>query len=108
MARYSIEFYGKKKNNEIGLFISSLQKSTIAKSLRIMDGLQRYGLMIGMPFVKKVDTDLYELRVCGNENVRYIFTTRGTIFHILHAFKKKTNKITKNDLTIAKNRQYTV
>lgn len=108
MPIYSIEFYGSKKNNEIKLFIQSLQKSSIAKSVRIMDRLQQYGLSIGMPFVKKIDNNLYELRVCGNEDIRYLFITRGTIFYIVHAFKKKTNRITKNDLTIAKKRMYTI
>jgi phage-related protein len=108
MALYTIEFYGNKRNNEIESFIKSLQKQTIAKTLRIMDLLTKYGLHIGMPYVKKIQSDLFELRVKGGEEVRYIFTTKGTVCYMLVAFKKKTNKIPTNYLTIAKKRMYNV
>jgi len=108
MSIYQIEFYGNKRNNEIESFMSNLQPSTISKSIRIMNLLKKRGLIIGMPFIKKIDNDLYELRIKGREEVRYLFGTFGTIFYIVHAFKKKTNKITKNDLTIAKKRLYNI
>ncbi len=108
MPTYQVEFYGNKIDNEIEHFIKSLQKPTIAKSLRIIDLLQKYGLSIGMPYVKKIEDNLYELRVRGGEEVRYLFTMKKATFYIIFAFKKKTEKTPKNHLTIARKRIYNI
>lgn len=57
--------------------------------------------MIGMPYVKKIRADLYELRVRGKEETRFLFTVSKKTITVLHGFKKKRNKIPQKEIKIA-------
>lgn len=60
---------------------------------------------MGMPIIKKVDTDLWEIRCrLDNKIARIIFTFYENFIVLLHGFIKKTPKISTNDLKIAKRR----
>ena len=93
-------------NNEIEEFISSLEKSTIAKVLRTFDLLETFGNRLGMPHSKKVDDGLFELRVRGVQEVRFLYTFRkGEIVIVLHGFIKKSQKILSKQLQLAQQRK---
>ena len=93
-------------NNEIEEFISSLEKSTIAKVLRTFDLLETFGNRLGMPHSKKVDDGLFELRVRGVQEVRFLYTFRkGEIVIVLHGFIKKSQKIPSKQLRLAQQRK---
>ena len=62
----NIQFYDK----EVECFIRSLQKPTIAKALRMLDLLERFGYKLGMPHSKQITAGLFELRVRGMQEVR--------------------------------------
>lgn len=51
-------------------FIQSLEKLTVAKILRTIDLLERFGLHLGMPHAKKAKDHLLELRIRGHQEVR--------------------------------------
>ena len=65
-----------------------------------------FGWPLGMPLVKKIDTDLWELRsnLSNNRISRVLFTIYSDMMILLHAFIKKTSKTPKNDLGTAKRR----
>lgn len=74
-------------------FIVTLEKSTIAKILRTMDLLEKFGYQLRSPHVKKIKCNLFELRIRGQQEVRLLYSFyRGEIF-ILHGFIKKSQKI---------------
>ena len=65
----------------------------------------QYGWPIGMPLIKKIDKDLWELRSRLKDRIsRVILTVHEDYFVLLHGFIKKTQKIPKRDLDIANNR----
>ncbi len=70
-------------------FIKSLSPSTIAKVSHGIDLLEKHGRFVGMPHVKKLNKDLFELRVRGKEEVRIIYAFVKNKIYLLHAFKKK-------------------
>lgn len=86
-------------DNKLEKFIWSLEKSTIAKVLRTIDLLEKFGNKLEMPHSKKIDGDLFELRVRGKQEVRifYIFNEGGAV--LLHACIKKTGKIPARELS---------
>ena len=89
-------------DKKIQRFIKSLEKSTIAKLLRTVNILEQFGYEIGMPYSKKVDHDLFELRVRGQQEIRILYAFhQGSIF-LLHGFIKKSNRIPPKELLIAK------
>lgn len=57
-----------------------------------------------MPYVKKITSQLFELRIKEREEVRFLFTVRKNKIIILHGFKKKKGKIPKKEIEIAQKR----
>lgn len=92
-----ILFFDKK----VEKFISSLDRSTIAKVLRTMDLLTRFGHELGMPHSKALKEGLFELRIRGVQEVRliYLFHSHAAVF--VHGFVKKSQKMPERDLAIA-------
>jgi len=51
-------------------FIQSLEKSTIAKTLRTIDLLEKFGYDLKFPHSKKIAKNLLELRIRGRQEIR--------------------------------------
>jgi len=85
-----------------------LKKLTAADRKNIGDDIRtvEFGYPIGMPFVGKIDTGLWEVRsnLSNNRISRVLFTVYSDMMVLLHAFIKKTSKTPKNDLNTAKRR----
>lgn len=65
----------------------------------------QFGWPLGMPLVRKLDKDLWEIRSRLPERIaRVIFTTGERRMVLLHGFIKKSQKTPKEDLELAKNR----
>lgn len=64
------------------------------------------GWPIGMPIVRKLEKDLWEVRVnLGDMIARVLFTVDGTVMILLHGFIKKSQKTPAPDLATAKQRK---
>lgn len=58
-----------------------------------------------MPVVRKIDTEIWEVRSnLKNRIARTLFTIEGDLMVLLHGFIKKTQKTPQNELEIAKGR----
>ena len=65
----------------------------------------QFGWPIGMPVVRKLDTDLWEIRSrLSNRIARIIFTVDHNVMILLHGFIKKSPKTPRQDLEVAKHR----
>jgi phage-related protein len=65
----------------------------------------QFGWPLGMPMVRKLDRDLWEVRSSlSNRIARVIFTVNDGIMVLLHGFIKKSQKTPANDLALAKQR----
>ncbi len=62
---------------------------------------------IGYPTVRKLDTDLWEVRtdISDKRICRVMFTVNGKKMILLHAFIKKTQKTPKEDMELGKKRR---
>ena len=85
-------------HRDVEKFILSLQKPTIAKTLRTIELLERFGHKLGMPHSKKVHQHIFELRVRGIQEVRILYVLRGNEAFLLHGFLKKSDRIPKREL----------
>jgi phage-related protein len=83
-------------------FLNSLDIETQAKTERAVELLEDYGHNLGMPHSKKVEKGIYELRVLGKKKVRLLYATKKRRAYLLHGFIKKTRKIPKKELDIAR------
>ena len=65
----------------------------------------QYGWPIGMPLIRKIEKDLWEVRSHVSSGIaRVFFTVKGVVMILLHGFIKKSNKIPQNELDTARRR----
>ncbi|WP_186145447.1 type II toxin-antitoxin system RelE/ParE family toxin [Burkholderia gladioli] len=63
------------------------------------------GWPIGMPVVRKIRKDLWEVRVTLHKRIaRIIFTVSGSEMVLLHGFIKKQQALAKQDIDLAEER----
>jgi len=90
---YYVEYEGGVKK-----FIDLVQISTKAKLTRAVRLMIEYGPDLGMPLSRKIDSQLYELRIRGTQEVRIFYTCFKKTIVMLHGFVKKTQKIPRREL----------
>lgn len=66
--------------------------------------LEEYGPFLGMPHARKLEGQLYELRIRGKDEIRIFYAFVKNQICLLHAFKKKTQEIPKREIEIAQQR----
>lgn len=86
---------------EFKKFIDKLDKESKARLTRDIDFLKENGSSLKMPFAKKIDKQLWELRTSGKQRVRIIYSIKGTQVYVIHWFIKKTQKIPTKELKTA-------
>lgn len=63
------------------------------------------GWPLGMPLIRKIDKDLWEVRTRLTDGIaRVLFTVDGEYMILLHGFIKKSQKTPQNELKTALNR----
>jgi len=81
-------------------FIEELDKKTRAKIYRYLALLQEYGPNLPRPYADHVKGKIKELRVktsVGGIRILYFFFIRHNVI-MLHAFKKKTQKLPEREI----------
>jgi phage-related protein len=91
-----------KIDDNVSNFIESLEDPTIAKVLRTIDLLEKFGHALSLPHSKPLGKGLFELRIRGEQDVRifYAFHEAGAV--LLHAFIKKSSHTPQKELAAAK------
>lgn len=88
----------------IELFLRMLDAGTQAKVIHLIDLLERYGPRLGMPHSKRIEHNLYELRIRGTTEIRIFYCYQNKSIYLLHTFKKKTQKTPQRELKLARAR----
>jgi phage-related protein len=69
----------------------------------------QYGWPLGMPLIRKLESDLWEVRSRLRDDVaRVIFTVDGDMLILLHGFIKKSQKTPQSELELARHRLRTL
>ncbi len=84
--------------DDVEKFIKSLEKVTIAKTIRTIELLEYFENQLGMPHSKKVEKAIFELRVRGAQEVRILYTFHKKQAFLLCGFVKKSRKIPKKQI----------
>ncbi len=79
-------------------FIFKLDKQTLAKLTREIDLLELRGPVLPEPYVKKIQKQIWELRIRGKIEVRILYTVKNSNVYLLSWFIKKSHKTTLSDL----------
>ena len=66
----------------------------------------QYGWPLGMPLIRKLEPDLWEVRSAIDRGIaRVLFTVEDDVMVLLHGFVKKTAKTPSTDLQVARERR---
>jgi len=105
--KMEIEFFKSGNANPVGEFLDSLQEKERAKVMRNIGLLKQYGLNAGGNFIEPIGEGIFSLRtVFSGVNIRLLFfAVIGNQVVILSGFKKKTNKIPRREIDIARERK---
>lgn len=85
-------------------FINEQDETTHAKILHSIQLLQNNGPYLKLPYVKKLQDKLYELRISGKIAIRIFYTIHGGKYYFLHAFTKKSEKTPNREFKTAVDR----
>lgn len=85
-------------------FMEEQNDEVYTKILRSIKLLREGGSFLRPPDARKISKNLYELRIRGKEAIRIFYTKIQEGYLLLHAFKKKTQKIPNKELKIALDR----
>ncbi len=100
--KWKITFYSDKVESQTLKFPAGI----LANFLHIAEMIADLGPNIGKPYVGRLDKSLYEIRAKGKEGIgrsAYCVVNDKEIV-ILHSFIKKSQKTSKKDLNLAKQR----
>ena len=86
--------------------ILQLPAGFVARFLRVAERMEIYGPDLGMPHTRALGGGLFELRLKAAEGIARVFycTLVGRRIVMLHQFTKKSEKIPKRELNIARKR----
>ena len=101
-----VVFYKTETGNEpVREWLKSLSRAdrkTIGEDIKTV----QLGWPLGMPMVRKLDRNLWEVRSTIEKRIdRVLFTMDEDIMVLLHGFIKKSEKTSKNDLKLAQTRK---
>ena len=83
------------------LELTATDRKTIGEDIKTV----QFGWPLGMPLVRKMEKDLWEVRVhLDNRIARVLFTVSGGKAVLLHGFIKKSQATPQTDLKLAKDR----
>ena len=85
--------------------LSAVERKRIGEEIKTV----QYGWPLGMPLVRKMDKDLWEVRVnLPTRIARVLFTVQDGLIVLLHGFIKKSQATPKSDLQLAKSRMRSI
>lgn len=82
-------------------FLESLDQSLRERAQRMIDLLRTEANALRMPYSKSIGKGLFEIRILGNEQIRIIYFFHNRQAVLLHAFFKKTMRISRKDMKTA-------
>ena len=85
-------------HGDVEAFLNTLDAPTIAKALRTIDLLEKFGPALRLPHSKPVAKGLFELRTRGQQEVRILYTFHKGSAVLLHGFVKKSAKMPTKEL----------
>ncbi len=84
--------------------IKALSEVTQAQVVHLIELLELREYHLAMPYSKRIEKDLYELRVLGEQSIRIFYTFHKNRAVLLHLVTKKAQKLQKKDLETARKR----
>jgi len=91
-------------NTKVEVETMSFPLGILANFLHIAEMIEEFGPALGSPYTKALKDGLFEVRAKGKEGIGRSFfcTVKGKEVIILHSFIKKSQKIPKKEIQLAR------
>jgi len=99
-----LEYETARGERPVAEFIKNQQPQAIAKIAHLIDLLEIHRNLLGMPHAKRLEQNLYELRVKGKEEIRIIYGFVGKTIYLLSGFKKQKQRTPRKEIETARKR----
>lgn len=102
---WKVEYYHTSRGSyPVREFIAFQDRKTQLKVQSAIQILVQYGPFLMSPYMRKLQRNLYELRIKSQVAIRIFYSPKSDKYILLHAFKKKTQKTPDKELRIALDR----
>jgi phage-related protein len=101
---WQVIFYKDNKGVEpVKDFILNQPDGAIGEILHVFDLLYKFNISLGKPYVEKVQGKIWSLRIKHSSDYYrvFYFAHTGKKFVLLHAVKKKSDKLRERDIRLA-------
>lgn len=99
---WEVKFYQNSRGEEPAkVLIMSLDLRTQQKVADSIAILKMSGPFLMPPYMKKLQQNLYELRIKSKVAVRVFYSPKTGVYYLLHAFVKKAQKTPDKELKVA-------
>ncbi|MBI2640994.1 type II toxin-antitoxin system RelE/ParE family toxin [Candidatus Roizmanbacteria bacterium] len=99
-----LEYETNRGERPVAEFIKAQQPHVIAKIAHLIDLLEIHGNFLSLPHSKRLESNLYELRVRGKGEIRIIYAFLDKKIYLLSGFKKQKQKTPKKEIETARAR----
>jgi len=98
MDRWNVEFLNEAVEEEFRTLPADIR----ARMMRIVGIIEEHGLEhLGMPYVRRLEGKLWELRAQGNIGRGLYVSAKGKRVVVLRVFQKKTEKTPRSEIRLA-------
>lgn len=102
MPRWEIVYFQSARGEKfVKSFIDEQSLKVKGKYVGMIGFLGEYGPFLTEKYTKKIRHNLYEIRITGKEQIRVLYAVQGNQIILLHAFKKKTQKVPQKEISVA-------
>ena len=102
--QWKINYYHNQNNKSpVKEWLDDIGNEPKAEIFRVFEMMQRYGIELGLPFIRPLEHKIYEVRAKDKSGIYRVlyFAHTGKTFVMLHGFQKKTPATPRKELDIA-------
>lgn len=96
-------YYNRNNKSPLKEWLDEIGNEPKAEIFRIFEMLSKYGIELGLPFVRHIENKIYEVRAKDKSGIYRVlyFAHTDKVFVMLHGFQKKTQATPRKEIEIA-------
>jgi phage-related protein len=100
---WKINYYSQNNKSPVKKWLNEIGNEPRAEIFKVFEMLSKYGIQLGLPFVRPIENKIYEVRAKDKSGIYRVlyFAYKEKTFIMLHGFQKKTQATPRKEIDIA-------
>jgi len=100
---WKINYYSQNNKSPVKKWLDEIGNEPRAEIFKVFEMLSKYGIDLGLPFVRPIENKIYEVRAKDKSGIYRVlyFAYKEKTFVMLHGFQKKTQVTPRKEIDIA-------